>query len=61
MADMYTAITDAGLEPLSRLKHLSCLDLRGTQVSDAAADQLRRQMPHVTILHGPGRLEEAER
>jgi hypothetical protein len=34
-----------------KLPYLSQLELRGTQVTDAAVRELRRQMPHTDVRH----------
>jgi len=45
-----TAISDAGLDKLARLKNLNYLDIRRTPTSEEAAERLRRQLPDCTVL-----------
>ena len=43
-------LTDAGLEPLAKLKTLRQLDLRGNKLSDDAVAKLQAALPAATIL-----------
>ncbi|PQO44787.1 hypothetical protein [Blastopirellula marina] len=47
-----TSITDDGLEKLPRLKNLSYLNLANTRTSEAAVNELRRQMDWCEIAWG---------
>lgn len=44
-------MTDAGLLSLSSLKQLKNVGLRNTQVTKAAVDKLRRELPTTTIYY----------
>lgn len=47
-----TRITDAGLEHLKTLTGLHVLTLRGTQVTDVGVQQLKKNVPGLSILRG---------
>jgi len=42
-------VTDARLDTLAAFKRLKMLDLRRTNVSDAAVEKLRKRLPGLTI------------
>ena len=47
-----TAVTDAGIACLSKLKHLESVTLPGKTVSKEAASRLQRKLPHCSIIRG---------
>jgi hypothetical protein len=46
----HTAITDAGLRHLRKLKQLKYLNLEGTEVTDAGVHELRKAQPNAKIV-----------
>ena len=48
----YTAMDDTGLAHLTPLKGLRKLGLRGTKVTPAGAERLRKDLPNTEVLVG---------
>jgi hypothetical protein len=46
-----TAVTDAAVEPLSKLTRLRSLDLTGTRVTPEGAARLKKALPECQISH----------